>query len=107
MRTISYNVKRSVMGKKTVVLVKDKERQNEGLRCSLGLLLEDHVVSMIILNNEVKMTEEYHDNMMFIDEMGGSRYSNVSANIEKYGFKPITIDDVADLIKEKDVIIPF
>ncbi|MBW1958734.1 MAG: hypothetical protein JRI63_09415, partial [Deltaproteobacteria bacterium] len=74
------------MSKKVAVLIKDKERQYEGLRTSLGLLLEFHTVSMFVLDHEIDMTEEYQDNMMFIDEMEGSRYSNVPSNVEKYDF---------------------
>ena len=95
------------MGKKVAVLIKDKERQYEGLRSSLGLLLEKHVVTMFVLDHEVEMTEEYSDNMGFIDEMGGGRYSNVPANVEKYGFKAVTIDDVAGLLAESELVIPF
>jgi hypothetical protein len=60
------------MAKKVAVLIKDKERQYEGLRSSLGLLMEFHIVSMIVLNHEIELTEEYKDNMEFIDEMEGS-----------------------------------
>ena len=65
------------MAKKVAVLIKEKERQYEGLRTSLGLLMEFHIVSMIVLNHEIELTEEYKDNMEFIDEMEGTRYSNV------------------------------
>ncbi len=93
--------------KKVAVLIKDKERQYEGLRSSLGLLLEKHIISMIVLNHEVTMTEEYQDNMGFIDEMGGARYSNVPANVEKYGFQKVTLEDVAMKLKENDLVIAF
>jgi hypothetical protein len=95
------------MGKKVAVLIKDKDRQYEGLRSSLGLLLEDHAVSMFVLNHEVDMTEEYEDNMGFIDEMGGARYSNVAANVEKYGFKEVKLDELHLRLMENDIIIPF
>jgi hypothetical protein len=94
-------------GKKVAVLIKDKERQYEGLRSSLGLLLEKHVVSMFVLDHEIDMTEEYQDNMGFIDEMGGARYSNVPANIEKYGFQAVTLDDLPARLKESELVIPF
>jgi hypothetical protein len=45
--------------------------------------------------------------MGFIDEMGGARYSNVSANVEKYGFKPVTIDELPARLKESELVIPF
>jgi hypothetical protein len=94
-------------GKKVAVLIKDKERQYEGLRSSLGLLLEQHIVTMIVLDHEVTMTEEYSDNMGFIDEMGGARYSNVPANVEKHGFKSLTLAEVPAKLKENQLVIPF
>jgi hypothetical protein len=95
------------VGKKVAVVVKDKERQYEGLRSSLGLLLEKHVISMFVLNHEVTMTEEYQDNMGFIDEMGGARYSNVPANIEKHGFQKITLDEVPAKLAASELVIAF
>ena len=95
------------MSKKVAVLIKDKERQYEGLRSSLGLLLEQHAVSMFVLGHEVELTEEYSDNMGFIDEMGGSRYSDVTANVDKYGFQPITLEELPGKLMENDITIPF
>ena len=95
------------MAKKVAVLIKEKERQYEGLRTSLGLLMEFHIVSMIVLNHEVELTEEYKDNMEFIDEMEGTRYSNVPANIEKYGFKSLGLEEIPKKLRENDVVIPF
>ena len=95
------------MAKKVAVLIKDKERQYEGLRSSLGLLMEFHLVSMIVVNHEIELTEEYKDNMEFIDEMEGTRYSNVAANVEKYGFKPPSLEEFPGKLREHEVIIPF
>jgi hypothetical protein len=95
------------MGKKVAVVIKDKDRQYEGLRSSLGLLLEKHVISMFVLNHEVDMTEEYQDNMGFIDEMGGARYSNVAANVEKWGFRPVTLEEMPQKLVENELVIPF
>lgn len=95
------------MAKKVAVLIKDKERQYEGLRSSLGLLMEFHIVSMIVLNHEIELTEEYKDNMEFIDEMEGTRYSNLPANIEKYGFEPLDLASIPKKLKENDIVIAF
>lgn len=90
------------------VLIKDVEQQYEGLRTSLGLLLEASEVHMYVLNHEIgNMDEAYRDNMGFIDEMEGQRFSNNPANVEKYGFKPVTIDEIIERLKQVDVIIPF
>jgi alpha-galactosidase/6-phospho-beta-glucosidase family protein len=62
---------------------------------------------MYVLDHEVEMTEEYQDNMGFIDEMGGTRFSNVPANVEKYGFKPVTMGELPAKLKENALVIPF
>jgi hypothetical protein len=95
------------MSKKVAVVIKDKARQYEGLRSSLGLLLENHVITMFVLDHEIDMTEEYQDNMGFIDEMGGARYSNVPANIEKYGFKAVKNEELGARLLENQIVIPF
>jgi hypothetical protein len=90
------------------VLIKDVAQQYEGLRTSLGLLLEAASVQMYVLNHEIEnMDEAYRENMEFIDEMEGERYSNNPANVEKYGFKPITIEEMLVKLKNADLIIPF
>ena len=90
------------------VLIKDVDQQYEGLRTSLGLLLEASSVQMYVLNHEIaNMDEAYSDNMEFIDEMEGERYSNHPANVEKYGFRPITIEEMLIKLKDADLIIPF
>ena len=94
--------------KKIAVLIKDVDQQYEGLRTSLGLLLEAAEVQMFVLNHEIaNMDEAYHDNMEFLDEMEGERFSNNSANVEKYGFQYVTMADVAEKLKEATIIIPF
>jgi hypothetical protein len=93
---------------KVAVLIKDVGQQYEGLRTSLGLLLEAASVQMYVLNHEIEnMDEAYQENMEFIDEMEGERYSNHPANVEKYGFKPVTDEELLIKLKEVDLIIPF
>lgn len=90
------------------VLIKDVDQQYEGLRTSLGLLLEAASVQMYVLNHEIEnMDEAYRENMEFIDEMEGERYSNNPANVEKYGFRPITVEEMLVKLKDADLIIPF
>lgn len=90
------------------VIIKDVEQQYEGLRTSLGLLLEASNVNMVVLDHEIAdMSEAYEDNMGFLDEMEGERYSNNQANIDKYEFKPIDQDKLLSLINESEHVIPF
>jgi len=103
--------------KKAVVLIRDPKQQYEGLRTSLGLLLESVEVKMIVLHHEVaalagkeddeEAFEEYFDNMEFIDEMDGERYSNNRRNVDEWGFKPAPPDVIAALLRDADNVIPF
>ena len=98
------------MGKidNVAVLIKDIDQQYEGLRTSLGLLLEAASVQMYVLDHEIEnMDEAYRDNMEFIDEMEGERFSNNPVNVEKYGFQPVTIEEMMVKLREADLIIPF
>ncbi len=90
------------------VIIKEKGQQYEGLRTSLGLLLYGARVQMFVLNHAIEnMDEAYRDNMEFIDEMEGERYSNNSINVENYGFKHLTLTEMAARIDKADVVIPF
>ena len=103
--------------KKAAVLIRDPKQQYEGLRTSLGLLLESVEVKMLVLDHEVvalankeldeEAYEEYFDNMEFIDDMDGERYSNNPANVEKHGFKALSPHDLAAILKDADHVIPF
>ncbi|MEJ2040115.1 MAG: hypothetical protein P8X55_14460 [Desulfosarcinaceae bacterium] len=96
------------MADKIAVLVKDVNQQYEALRTSLGMLLEMAEVQMFVMNHEVEnMDEAYSENMAFLDEMEGERYTNNSANAEKYGFKFLTTSEIAEKLKEASLIIPF
>jgi hypothetical protein len=104
---IGITVGDTTRSKKVAVIIKDKNRQYEGLRTSLGLLLEQHIVSMFVLNHEIEISEAYLDNMAFIDEMEGTRFSNVAGNVRKYGFREVTLEEVSHMLRENQVIIPF
>ena len=93
---------------KVAVLINKEKQQYEGLRSSLGMLLYSTNVEMYVIDHEIaNMDEAYEDNMGFLDEMEGERFSNNQANIEKYGFKPASIEEMAARLQSADIIIPF
>ena len=93
---------------KVAVLINSEKQQYEGLRSSLGMLLYSTNVEMYVIDHEIaNMDEAYEDNMGFLDEMEGERFSNNPVNIEKYGFKPATIEEMAARLQAADVVIPF
>jgi len=93
---------------KVALLINRVEQQFEGLRSSLGLLLANAEVQMFVLNHEIAdMNEAYRENLEFLEEMEGEYFSNNQTNIEKHGFQPATIEEIAARLKQADVIIPF
>jgi hypothetical protein len=94
--------------KSAAIVIRNKHQQFEGLRISLGLLLNGATVEMFVLHDEIAvMDEAYRDNMEFIDEMDGLRFSNNSANVEKFGFRHVTLTEIAARLVHADVIIPL
>lgn len=93
---------------KVAVLIKEPRQQYEGLRSSLGMLLYNTQVQMFVLNDEIaNMDEAYKDNMGFLDEMEGERFSNNKVNVEKHGFKYATIEQIGEMLRQADLVIPF
>ena len=93
--------------KNVAILVRQPQRQYEALRSSLGCLLENHQVSYLVLDHEVQPDETFSNNLDFLDDMEGRRFSNVAANVEKHGFAPMTLKEMGELLREQDIIIPF
>jgi hypothetical protein len=93
--------------KKVAFIIRTKEEQWEGMRSSLGLVIENNYVTMAVLDHEVEMTPEYRENLDWFIDMEGEFYSNHPANVEKHGFQPITIEELGQKLREMDVIVPF
>ena len=93
---------------RTAVVIKNADQQYEGLKLCVGLLLNGAQVEMFVLHNEIAcMDEAYRDNMEFADEMNGCRFSNNSTNVEEYGFRHVTLTEVAGRLANADVVIPL
>jgi len=94
--------------KLAAIIIRDSHQQYEGLRTSVGLLLAGMRVEMFVLHHEIEnMDDAYRDNMVFLDEIGGQRFSNNSENAEKYGFSHVTIAQAAEKVRHADIVIPF
>lgn len=93
--------------KKVAVVVRQPSRHYEALRSALGCLLEDHAVSYVVLDAEITPDEAFSDNLGFLEEMEGRRYSNHPANVAKYGFTSLALPEIGALLREQDIVIPF
>jgi hypothetical protein len=93
--------------KRVAILARQPHRQFEALRSSLGCLLENHEVTYLVLDHEVQESEAFSNNLEFLDDMEGRRFSNVPANVEKHGFTALSLKETGELLREQDIIIPF
>jgi len=89
------------------VLARQPHRQYEALRTSLGCLLEDHAVTYLVLDYEVQLDEAFTDNLGFLDEMEGYRFSNHPVNVSEHGFAYKSLEEMGELLRDQDIIIPF
>jgi hypothetical protein len=93
--------------KKVAVIARHPHRQYEALRTSLGCILEDHQVTYLVLDYEVQLDEAFSDNLGFLDEMEGKRFSNHPVNVEQHGFASLSLPEMGELLRDQDIIIPF
>jgi hypothetical protein len=91
---------------KVAFLIRTDEELWEGLRSSLGLIVENNDVMMVVLDQEVVMTPEYRESLEWFLEMEGKIYSNNPAN-QEHGFETVAIQDLGEKLREMDLIIPF
>ncbi len=100
--------------KKVAILIHESKDCWEGVRSTMGLLVENFWAAAFIIDCEVslpegKTDEDFQENLeMLVEEMEGEIFSNVKANCDKYELiQFMSLEDMASKLKEYELIVPF
>ncbi|MBI5379611.1 MAG: hypothetical protein HZA23_05580 [Nitrospirae bacterium] len=90
------------MTKKIAVLVRD--RQEEALRMSVGLILLDDQVEVYVLDRKLEETEESLLHYETLKEMEMKVYSNSRENA---GMEYVPTEEIAQRLLQCDHVLPY
>ncbi len=89
------------MAKRIAVLI--RERKHEALRMAVGLTLADDEVNVFIMDEKLETDEATALNLETLLDLGCRIFSNNPEN--KY--EQMTAEEIARILPEYDVIIPY
>ncbi|MCB2228494.1 MAG: hypothetical protein KQH53_17570 [Desulfarculaceae bacterium] len=99
--------------KRVCILVNESEDSWEGLRSTLGLLVENLWGACFFIDTVIEMPaeksdEEFQENLEMLDDLEGECYTNVQANADKYEFLDyLPLEEMVEKIKTYQIIVPF
>ncbi|MCB2189298.1 MAG: hypothetical protein KQJ78_23010 [Deltaproteobacteria bacterium] len=100
--------------KRVAFLIEKSDDCWEGVRSTLGLLVENFWAAAFIIDCPVelpasKSEEEFQENLeMLVEDLEGEVYSNVQANVDRFEYlEYMSLEDMAAKIKEYELVVPF
>jgi precorrin-3B methylase len=89
------------MKKKIAVLVRD--RKHEALRMAVGATLSNDVVNVFIMDHKLEIDDEIDVNLQMLSDLNVSIFTNNPEN----RFEQRSTENIADMLSEYDIVIPY
>jgi len=89
------------MKKKIAILVRD--RKSEALRMAVGATLSNDEVSVFIMDDKLEIYDDIEVNLEMLSDLKAKIYSNNPEN----PFEQKTTAEIALMLSEYDVVIPY
>ena len=89
------------MTKKIAVLV--RERKHEALRMAVGATLMNDVVHVFVMDEKLEIDEDTETNLQMLEDLKARVFSNNPEN----EFKQKTTEEIAAILADYDVVIPY
>ncbi len=89
------------MAKKVAVLI--NQNQQEGFRMAVGLTLDDHAVSVYLIDQTLERGDDIDLNVETLGDMDGKIYTNNPENT----FEQMSTEEIARALTESDVVIRY
>ncbi len=89
------------MKKKIAILIRD--RQHEALRMAVGATLSNDEVNVFIIDHKLEADEEIETNIQMLSDLKAKVFSDNPKNMVEQK----SIEDIAGMLPEYDVVIPY
>ncbi|MFZ5587780.1 MAG: hypothetical protein ACOZHQ_17815 [Thermodesulfobacteriota bacterium] len=99
--------------KRVAFLINDPQDTWEGLRSTLGLLVENLWGAAFFIDCELtppegKTEENFVENLEMLTDLEGEAYTNVRANADKYeNITYLPLAELVEKIKTYQLVVPF
>ncbi len=95
------------------IVVREPKDSWEGLRSTLGLLVDNLWAAFFLIDAEVelpaeKTEEEFTENLEMTEDLEGEMFTNVQANVDKWGYMEYAdLDGIIEKLRTYQIIVPF
>lgn len=94
--------------KKVCLMYRNEDYAVDGIRSALGLAVENMYAYGVVMEKEIEQLDDHNkESIEMLRDMEGEIYSTVSANCEKNGFEPLSIEELGEKLRDMTHVIPY